>query len=261
MSMDGERLELHQFPYSHYNEKVRWALDFKSVSHKRISHLPGPHMAAVRKLAGVSETPILRVGGVVVAGSADIIDVIEDHYPEPPLYPADAAQRKSALAAQTFFDEEIAPAVRRALFGELLKEPAYLCRMLASEKTLFTRLSYRAMQPAIRQVMRRMMEIDENSVAIARRAIRAGLDHVAAEAGPEGYLAGDRFTVADLAAAALLAPACNPPHPDMEFPQPRPARLDAWLNEWADHPGTAWVRSIYAKHRPQRVLPLRAPAD
>jgi len=98
-------------------------------------------------------------------------------------------------------------------------------------------------------------------IAIARRAIRAGLDHVAAEAGPEGYLAGDRFTVADLAAAALLAPACNPPHPDMEFPQPRPARLDAWLNEWADHPGTAWVRSIYAKHRPQRVLPLRAPAD
>jgi len=261
MCMDGGRLELHQFLYSHYNEKVRWALDFKSVSHTRISHLPGPHMAAIRTLAGVSQTPILRVGGVVVAGSADIIDVIEGHYPEPPLYPADAEPRKTALAVQTFFDEEIAPAVSRVLFGELLKEPAYLCRMLASEKPLFTRLTYRATQPAIRQVMRRMMGIDEGSVATARRTIRAGLDHVAALAGPEGYLAGNRFTVADLSAAALLAPACNPPHPDMEFPQPRPARVDAWLNEWADHPGAAWVRSIYAKHRPQRVLPLRVTAD
>lgn len=261
MSDDSERLELHQFPYSHYNEKVRWALDFKSVPHRRISYLPGPHMTALRKLAGTSATPVLRVGGVVVAGSAEIIDVLEGQYPEPPLYPADPGQRRAALDLQDFFDEEVAAAVRRALFAELLQEPAYLCRIFASEKPLLTRLAYRAMQPAIRPVMRHMMKIDSAHLGTARHTIRAALDRVAAQAGPDGYLVGGRFSIADLAAAALLAPACDVSHPDMALPAPRPARVGAWFAEWAAHPGTAWVRSIYEKHRPRRVLPLRAAAD
>lgn len=261
MSDDSERLELHQFPYSHYNEKVRWALDFKNVPHRRISYLPGPHMTAMRKLAGTSATPVLRVGGVVVAGSAEIIDVLEGQYPEPPLYPADPVQRRAALDLQAYFDEEVAPTVRRALFAELLLEPAYLCRLFASEKPLLTRLAYRAMQPAIRPVMRHMMKIDSEHLGTARHTIRAALDRVATQAGPGGYLIGDSFSIADLAAAALLAPACGPSHPDMELPRPRPARIEAWLAEWADHPGTLWVRSIYEKHRPRRVLPLRAAAD
>ena len=50
---------LHQFPYSHYNEKVRWALDLKRVPHRRRSVLPGPHMAQVRRLTGRTQTPVL----------------------------------------------------------------------------------------------------------------------------------------------------------------------------------------------------------
>lgn len=260
MSADGERLELHQFPYSHYNEKVRWALDFKNVPHKRISHLPGPHMAALRKLTGATATPVFKIGGVVVAGSADIIDVLEGHYPEPPLYPPDPAARKAALDTQSFFDEEVGPAVRRVVYWDLLNEPSYLCRLFSAGKPFFTRLSYRAMQPAIRPVMRRSMQVDEENVATGKRIVRAALERVASEAGPEGYLIGDHFTVADLAAAALLAPLCSPSHPDMALPVPRPARIDAMLSEWAEHPGALWVRSVYEKHRPRRVLPLRAAA-
>src|SRR5436190_1646821 len=38
---------LWQFKYSHYNEKARWALDFKRVTHVRQSLLPGPHIPRV----------------------------------------------------------------------------------------------------------------------------------------------------------------------------------------------------------------------
>ena len=34
---------LWQFTASHYNEKARWALDWKGVAHVRQSLLPGPH--------------------------------------------------------------------------------------------------------------------------------------------------------------------------------------------------------------------------
>ncbi len=78
----------------------------------------------------------------------------------------------------------------------------------------------------------------------------AALDRVVAETGSTGYLVGDRFTAADLAAAALLAPCANPNHPAMHRAAPRPASVDAWLARWATHPGVAWVHEIYRRHRP-----------
>jgi len=261
MDMDDIALELHQFPHSHYNEKARWALDFKSVPLKRISYLPGPHAEAMRKLAGTTETPVLKIGGLVIAGSAAIIDALEANYPDPPLYPADPEQRREALALQSWFDEEVGPGIRRALFAELTQELGYLCKLFASEKPLHTRLFYRAALPIARGTIKASMSINEpGAVEAGYRVTQAALDRVAAQVGSSGYLVGDSFSVADLTAAALLAPACNPPHPDMEFPLPRPARIDAWFGRWAGHPGAQWVRTIYRKHRPRRVLPLRAAA-
>jgi glutathione S-transferase len=43
--------ELLQFPYSNFNEKARWAFDWKGVPHRRTNLLPGPHMARVRRIA------------------------------------------------------------------------------------------------------------------------------------------------------------------------------------------------------------------
>ncbi|MEQ8268953.1 MAG: glutathione S-transferase family protein [Parvibaculum sp.] len=260
--METGALELHQFSHSHYNEKVRWALDYKSVPHKRVTHLPGPHAVAIRKLAGTTETPVLKIGGLIVAGSAEIIDALEANYPEPPLYPSDPERKKAALAVQSFFDSEVGPQVRRAFFSELIHEPGYFCAVFASDKPLATRLVYRASLGIAKGMIRRQMGLDVPGAADAAiRATQAALDRVVAQAGPTGYLVGDSFTVADLTAASLLAPACSPSHPDMELPSPRPQRIEDWLSRWAAHPGTAWVKEIYRKHRPQRVLPLRAAAD
>jgi glutathione S-transferase len=54
--------------------------------------------------------------------------------------------------------------------------------------------------------------------------------------------------VADLAAAALLMPAVQPPQGPV-YPEPWAEVVHAWIAHWADHPGAAWVREIYARHR------------
>lgn len=87
------------------------------------------------------------------------------------------------------------------------------------------------------------------AIDAAFQATDAALDFVAANAGDAGYLAGSDFSVADLAAASLLAVCTNPDHPDMKRPEPIPASMQTWLARWADHPGTAWVRETYARHR------------
>ena len=68
--------------------------------------------------------------------------------------------------------------------------------------------------------------------------------------GEAGYLVGDSFSVADLTAAALLAPLASVSHPDMARPQPVPKALTEFYARWADHPAIAWVKHQYAAHRP-----------
>lgn len=66
---------------------------------------------------------------------------------------------------------------------------------------------------------------------------------------PDGYLVGNHFTVADLAAAALLAPAVVPPEFPYQPPLPMAPAFTRWLARWNAHPGAAWVRAMYARHR------------
>jgi len=245
-------LELLQFPYSHYNEKARWALDFKRVPHRRTSLLPGPHAITIKRLTGDTLVPVVRLDGEIVAGSAQIIDELERHYPEPPLYPADPAARRRALELEAWLDEQVGPMVRRGVFAALLETPAYVAAMFSSERGAATRALYRAAFPLAKGAMRKSMGIaGQASIDEAHARVAEAFDFVAREAGgPGGYLVGSTFTVADLTAAALLAPAVGPPDSPMALPEPHPPALRAWLARWAAHPGAAWVREKYRAHRP-----------
>ncbi len=241
--------ELFQFDASHYNEKARWALDYKRMAHSRHTLLPGPHRLTALRLSGQPMVPFLRIGNAVVAGSNQIIDYLEREHPQPALYPAGEGERRRALEIQHWFDTEIGPEVRRAKFFDILPDAGYVVTVFAGRKGWLARSAYRVAFPAIRGVMRREMRIDADTARTARERTRAGLDFVVAEAGPDGYLVGNSFTVADLAAAALLALTASLPGTSMAVPEPRAAVEARWMAHWAGHPGTAWVENMYRRHR------------
>jgi glutathione S-transferase len=87
------------FAASHFNEKARWALDWKGLAHRRIAYLPCSHRLPIQRLSGQSQTPVLEMEAAVIAGSAQIIDALERTHPEPALYPADPVQRQRALSS------------------------------------------------------------------------------------------------------------------------------------------------------------------
>ena len=113
---------LWQFRFSHFNEKARWALDWKGIAHVRRSLLPGFHVPRVLWMTGQRSLPVLVLDRETIHDSTRIIERLERLRPEPALYPADAGARRRALALEDFFDEELGPHVRRALFYELLPE-------------------------------------------------------------------------------------------------------------------------------------------
>ena len=247
---------LHQFPYSHYNEKARWGLDWKGVPHVRRSHLPGPHALWIKRLSGQTATPVLVIDGDVIAGSARILDALEQRFPERPLYPADPALRRRALAIQERFDREVGPAARTVLFSVLIEEPGYLCAIFAGRKLLPVRLLYRATLPLAKGMISKANNAnDPAGIARAHEVTRQALDFVAKEVDKSGQLVGGAFSIADLACASLLAVLANPPHPDMDRPRPIPERVKALLARFAPHPALQWVLEQYRRHRPTRVAP------
>ncbi len=248
--MSANDLVLHMFPASHYNEKARWALDWKGLPHERVSYLPGPHMPLIKRLSGQTQTPVLVMNGRAIAGSARIIDELERAFPERPLYPGDAEARSRALDIQARFDEEVGPAVRTAVFSVLIREPGYLSAVFTRTQPVLKRLFFRASLPLVKSLIARGNGVNPANVERSLARTQQALDETARMIGPSGQIVGNAFSVADLAVASLLAPLVDVAHPDMARPFPVPPRMAEFYARFEKHPAVDWVREQYAKHRP-----------
>ena len=161
----SSRCVLWQLELSHYNEKVRWALDYKRVPHIRRSLLPGLHTLKAKRLTGdTSTTPVLTLDGRSIGDSTRIIASIEERWPQPPLYPEDAARRRRALELEEFFDEELGPHIRRAAYQELLPHPELVVPLFTHGQPLPARILLRAGFTMLRVGMRRTFEINAETV-------------------------------------------------------------------------------------------------
>ena len=240
---------LWQFKYSHYNENARWALDFKRIPHVRRSLLPGAHVPRVLWMTGQKAVPVLVLNGQAITDSTRIIEAIERLQPEPPLYPCDAPDRGRALALEEFFDEDLGPHLRRTWFYEIMPDADFTVAQIAAGCGALTQRLYRAVYPVLGAIMRADMQIDAAGAAVGRTKIQAALDRIVAERQPSGYLVGERFSVADLTAAALLSPVVMPPEFPYPLISPLPASATQYRASLQAHPAFQWAADIYRKHR------------
>lgn len=234
---------------SNYNEKARWALDYKGIPHIRRAAVPGRHAKLARRLTGESTFPVLVLDGEAIGDSTRIIEALERRWPEPPLYPADPTQRQQALELEDFFDEELGAYARLLALHSLLPDPDLMLATFTPDLRGGRRVAARGVYPLIRRRVRADFGIDERSVALAEAKCREACQRFRAELGSSGYLVGDRFTVADLTLAALVAPLVAPE----QFPYPQPQRGHPRLADVRDlleEEGTGeWTREVYARHR------------
>ncbi|MGH8596366.1 MAG: glutathione S-transferase N-terminal domain-containing protein, partial [Gammaproteobacteria bacterium] len=171
-------LELLQFRYSHYNEKVRWALDFKGLAHRRTDLLPGPHARLIKKLTGQTQTPVLRMNDEYVHDSAWIIERLELIFKDAPsLYPQDEKTRDAALELAHHFDFVVGPAVRVCTFVGMLDSGDYIARLFSTGQPLFGRSLYRAAFPFVKGLLKRANGItDREAIADAERLVAANME-------------------------------------------------------------------------------------
>jgi glutathione S-transferase len=241
---------LWHLPLSHYSEKVRWALDYKGVQHERHTAIAGYHMALALFLTKGSHftLPVIALDGRRIGDSTAIIAALEERHPDPPLYPTDPTERGRALALEDWFDEHLGPAIRR-----------YVFHALRGERELFDELASQQVPPALRNHRRmagayarvftgaRFQAISDEKAQASLNATLGALDRLEEELGEHQYLVGERFTVADLTAAALFYPLVLPPEGPvrMEIPQ----SFSELRDSLAARRGFQWVGEMFARHR------------
>src|SRR5947209_7296495 len=166
---------------SNFNEKARWALDYKQIAHVRRAAVPGAHRRVAKRLTGGSTLPVLLLDGDAIGDSTHIIEALERRYPDRPLYPSDPELRSRALELEEFFDEQLGPNVRVLFLHHALPDARLLLGAfvpdLAGPRLAFARATF----PLIRRRVVRDFAIDENSVEQASRALTRAGERFAAE--------------------------------------------------------------------------------
>lgn len=248
MTTDGDLPVLWQLRISHFNEKARWALDYKRVPHRRRSLAPGPHATRSRRLGGRGTTPVLEIDGEVIGDTTEIVAKLEQRNPDPPLYPGTEAERKAALDLEEHFDEQLGPGLRSAIFHAILPDRRLTVSLTTQGLAARYRIMFNAIYPLVRRAVDRSIRADAVTAERGRQQTLAAMDLIEGELQGD-YLVGDRFSVADLTAAALLCPLVAPSEFAYSWPPAWPDEWEQFRRSLAGRPAYKWVQEMFSRHR------------
>ena len=251
--------ELYDFTFSHYSEKARWALDFKGVPYTPRHLLPGFHLRTTRKLAPRSSVPILKTDQAVIQGSTQIIDFLEQTFADRSLTPADPNDANSAIQWEKYLDEEVGVTLRCWFYYHTLPDRDRAVRFLCTDAPWLQRSLFALSFATIRRKMTEFMNINAASAQEAEQRFLLAFDRLdnALERAP--FLAGNRFSRADLTACALLWPLCRPGEAESETEALLCPAVCALRKQLQHRRFYQWVLERYQQHRvsPRRELPIR----
>jgi glutathione S-transferase len=227
-------ITLYQLHWSHFVEKVRWALDYKGVEWSAVDVDPFTkhqmhHLQCRVTLDAGDRTytvPTIHdeMTGAVLGESSRILDYLERTYPRPALYPAEVQERDEVARWMVWLDSTLGLAARRLAYTQItLEQPGvlaalFLPRMVAPSG--IASLKARLAGVIIGGVLTRRFRFLHNRADRVFEQLEQCLLIAAERLRSRRYLVGSRFTAADLTLAALLRPVLLVPffrnHPGLQ---------------------------------------------
>lgn len=198
---------LLQFSTSHYCRKARLALGYKKIPYQVRNLTPGLHALQLKPLTGLTTVPVLipdAETGKAIADSTRILKFLESYCPEPTFFLTDKSQQTEASMLEDWLDESIGTATRfvyydyRSGVGKQI-DPSLFSQLLIA-------------------VVQKQYGINQASVELAASRIASCLEELSGRWQNSMYLVGDRFSIADIAAAALLSPLALIPYYQEQYP-------------------------------------------
>lgn len=215
-------MELLTIPFSHYNERARWAMQHHGVLAHERRYLPMLHLAPVRRAVPKSQrkadatssglsTPVLVLDdGRVLTDSADIVRWADDDRgtPETTLFPSE--HRGAIEAFEQSLQSGLGKDTRFLAYWFLLDDPRVFSALVQHNVAWWQRAIFTVAAPVARAGMRKRFGLTQPRYEKVRDRVEATVAQLSETLGDREYYFGDRFTAADLTAAAMLSPALLP---------------------------------------------------
>ncbi len=201
-------MRLLQFSTSHYCRKARLALGYKQIPYEVENLTPGLHILKLKPLTGLTTVPVLlpEMEGypVAIGDSTQILNFLETYRPTPTLLISDSALQTEALMLEDWLDESIGVATRFIYYDYRAGEGKSINPALSAQLVI--------------QVVRWQYNINPAAVDLATKRLAIALNVLGDRWKSNPYLVGNQFSVADIAAAALLSPLALIPKYRQEHP-------------------------------------------
>lgn len=167
---------LFHVPLSPFCRKVRLSLAEKKIEVELVEERYWEQDPDFMRRNPAGKVPVLRLDGIMMSESAAICEYIEETRPEPSLLPSDPVARLEVRRLVNWFDDKFHSEVTAKLLYE--------------------------------RVNKKMMKLgypDSTNVKAGAKAIKYHLDYMTWLLDHRRWLAGDKMSLADFAAAAHLS--------------------------------------------------------
>ena len=196
---------LFVIPASHPSIAAQLMLDHKGIAYRRTDLLPVISKLALRAVGFLGVTvPALKIDDSKIQGSRQIARELDRLRPQPPLFPADPAQRAAVEEAERFGDEQLQSPIRRILWWAIKRDKAPLRSYSEGAKLgLPIGLAMKTATPIV-ALSARFNQADDEHVRAGLAALPKMLDQIDAWIAA-GVLGGELLNAADFQIAPSLA--------------------------------------------------------
>jgi glutathione S-transferase len=238
-------IELYKLQWSHYVEKVRWALDFKQLDWRGID-IVAFAKKEMQRFDCAQTVPLIHdtATGVAISDSSPIIRYLDENYAAHALFPAEPSLREETWQWMLQLDSTLGLHARRLGYTQVIMEcPSVLSQLFMPDVAggLFTRPVLRTLAaPVLGAMLTKRFRFNRNREDLVYERLQAQLIPIARKLESQGFLVGSRFTAADITLASLL----------------RPLRIVPYF---ANHPGLQtlfrWQEQLFCDHKRELAYP------
>lgn len=196
-------LELYQFQFCLFCEKVRLILDYKGLEYKKVEVTPGIGQIEVFKISGQKKLPVLKDGDTIITDSTEIALYLDRKYPEKPIIPTDPLARGQCLLIEEWADESIAAKGRKAFLGALNHYQNFRTSFLPKEIPDVFKNIVGAVPSEFLDFLGVGVGLGSETFKEAEKGLKQDLEALSLILQNKPYLVTDEPTLADLTVAAL----------------------------------------------------------
>ena len=196
------RATLYVIPGSHPAIAVARMLDHKGIDYKRVDLMPVVSRGVLKlmRFPGIT-VPSLRIDGRRITGSREISRALDEIQTDPPLFPADPAQRVAVEDAERWGEEVLSDGTRRILWNAIRRDKAPLRTYLDDARIGVPHgLAVATAGPIIAAEVR-INDVTDDAVRTDLAAVPGWLDRIDGWIA-EGLLGGEQPNAADFQIAA-----------------------------------------------------------